>query len=442
MQIQPIPVIGERDNAGQRNAQWLPEQDYSLRPGTRATSIAFDWDREASLNATLARLMTDYTSSFPDPTFANVFGHVKKSCTSGQDNRTTRRGLALGTKKTLAEHCEVTGLASGVDFTLVRHARFAQNFCVGYLRNRVIAGMIALPLGCVHRPILNIDETADTTLAALTDLLCDESELYELTVSRQLFFSRPGCELAQASRSPSKHCVITLSNFQSVSREYGDAFAAASLAHMRKAVPGLRNRRRDDGANWISTLFNLPERPPAKAQGRAPLDQTCGPQNHDHSDPQTGAANFKLPRQTPLCAVLATTLSIKDPSMSPWFFLFCQACVLSFGLLAGVFLAFSDFVMRALSLAPHTGGIEVMQIINREVFRYVFIALFIGMVPASVALTGYGLVTLQNPGSAWIATAGGLYLLAAFGVTILANVPMNEALAPMDPGAQQTQDYW
>ena len=128
--------------------------------------------------------------------------------------------------------------------------------------------------------------------------------------------------------------------------------------------------------------------------------------------------------------------------MSPWFSLFCHACVLSFGLLAGVFLAFSDFIMRSLSLAQHTGGVEVMQIINREVFRYVFMILFIGMAPASVILTGYGLITFSTPGSAWIALAGVTYLLAAFGVTVLANVPMNEALAQMDLGEAQTLAYW
>ena len=65
--------------------------------------------------------------------------------------------------------------------------------------------------------------------------------------------------------------------------------------------------------------------------------------------------------------------------MSPFFILLMQVAILAYALVGGVFLAFSDFIMRSLSLTGGLGGVEAMQVINREVFRWVFMTLFLGM---------------------------------------------------------------
>ncbi|MBN35194.1 MAG: hypothetical protein CMM46_10550 [Rhodospirillaceae bacterium] len=46
-----------------------------------------------------------------------------------------------------------------------------------------------------------------------------------------------------------------------------------------------------------------------------------------------------------------------------------QIAALAGGLVAGLFLIFSDFMMRALRLATPAAGIEVMQTLNREIYR-------------------------------------------------------------------------
>ncbi len=57
--------------------------------------------------------------------------------------------------------------------------------------------------------------------------------------------------------------------------------------------------------------------------------------------------------------------------------------ILAYAFIGGVFLAFSDFIMRSLAMTGGHGGIEAMQVINREVFRWVFMALFLGLAPVS-----------------------------------------------------------
>lgn len=128
--------------------------------------------------------------------------------------------------------------------------------------------------------------------------------------------------------------------------------------------------------------------------------------------------------------------------MSLFFVLLMQIAVVAYALVGGVFLAFSDFIMRSLAITGSTRGVEAMQVINREVFRWVFMVLFLGMAAVSLVVTGYSVIHLGGPAGMLIALAGVIYLVGCLGVTIVFNVPMNEALATMDLSADRTREYW
>ena len=128
--------------------------------------------------------------------------------------------------------------------------------------------------------------------------------------------------------------------------------------------------------------------------------------------------------------------------MSPFFFYFAHLAVLAYALVGGVFLAFSDFIMRALSVTSGHGGAEAMQAINREVFRWVFMALFLGLVPVSLLIAVYGAMAVENGPGTVMTLAGLTYLVGCFGVTVVFNVPMNRTLANMEVSADETLDYW
>ena len=128
--------------------------------------------------------------------------------------------------------------------------------------------------------------------------------------------------------------------------------------------------------------------------------------------------------------------------MPGWMLWLCQFSIIAYAVLGGVFLAFSDFIMRSLSRAHGNGGVEVMQIINREVFRYIFIPLFLLMAPVSIALGVSAHLFLSSAAAALLIAAGGVYLVGAFIVTIAGNVPLNEALAKMDVASPETRAYW
>ncbi|SNT27221.1 DUF1772 domain-containing protein [Tropicimonas sediminicola] len=128
--------------------------------------------------------------------------------------------------------------------------------------------------------------------------------------------------------------------------------------------------------------------------------------------------------------------------MSPFFFVLMQAAILAYALVGGVFLAFSDFIMRSLSLTGGSGGVEAMQVINREVYRWVFMTLFLGMAVVSLGVAGVAAFGMSGPERGLVLAAGIVYLVGCFGVTVFFNVPMNEALAGMDRSSDAARSYW
>ena len=126
--------------------------------------------------------------------------------------------------------------------------------------------------------------------------------------------------------------------------------------------------------------------------------------------------------------------------MPTWMFVLSQFSILAYATLGGVFLAFSDFIMRSLSVTSGSGGMEAMQAINRQVFRYVFMSLFIGMVPVSLILAVGAYWESDQP--APLMAAAAIYIVGVFGVTAVFNVPMNNALAALDATSAEGLQYW
>ncbi|MDG4648546.1 DUF1772 domain-containing protein [Roseibacterium sp. SDUM158017] len=110
-------------------------------------------------------------------------------------------------------------------------------------------------------------------------------------------------------------------------------------------------------------------------------------------------------------------------------------------LVAGVFLSFSDFVMRGLVLARDGGGAAGMVGLNRTVYRSVFMALLIGFVPGSVLLSLAAMTVLDGAATLWTLAGTGAYLAGVMAVTGLGNVPMNQRLDRLSD-AGGAAGYW
>jgi len=125
-----------------------------------------------------------------------------------------------------------------------------------------------------------------------------------------------------------------------------------------------------------------------------------------------------------------------------WLFLSLQVSVIACAVVAGVFLTFSDFVMRSLNGARTSAGVEVMQVINREVYRTVFMVLLLGWSALSPILMVYGYMFVEGPAANWVMLGGGLYLAGVFAVSMIFNVPMNRRLDRLNFTCPNAETYW
>ncbi|QKE85019.1 anthrone oxygenase family protein [Arthrobacter sp. NEB 688] len=97
---------------------------------------------------------------------------------------------------------------------------------------------------------------------------------------------------------------------------------------------------------------------------------------------------------------------------------------------AGVFVAFSTFVMRALGDLPAADAVRAMQSVNRRAPTPAFMALLVG----STVLAVVGAVAaLVSGGRVVPAVAGAVLAVVAFAVTGVVNVPLNDRLEAADP---------
>jgi len=111
-------------------------------------------------------------------------------------------------------------------------------------------------------------------------------------------------------------------------------------------------------------------------------------------------------------------------------------------LMAGAFFAFSTFVMKALGTLPPSQAVRAMQAMNVWAPTGLFLVALLGTTVACTGLAVQAVLGWSHPG-ATLRLAGSLaYLLGSFGVTMLANVPRNDALAALDPDAVSAVTAW
>lgn len=112
------------------------------------------------------------------------------------------------------------------------------------------------------------------------------------------------------------------------------------------------------------------------------------------------------------------------------------------GLVAGIFFAFSAFIMQALGKLPPEKGMAAMQSINVTILNPWFLPLFLGT--AAVCLLVAVLAFMEHPPSAttWLLTGSALYILGSFILTMVFNVPRNNALDAVNPSSAEGLRVW
>lgn len=127
---------------------------------------------------------------------------------------------------------------------------------------------------------------------------------------------------------------------------------------------------------------------------------------------------------------------------TPYLLAFTVLAALGSGLVAGLFFGFSTAVMKALARLPPAQGMKAMQDINVVILNPVFLGVFMGTALISAVLMLGALLAWSGPQAAWLLAGAAAYLVGTFGVTMVANVPLNNLLAATDAASTQARETW
>ncbi|MEM9223223.1 MAG: NAD(P)H-binding protein [Pseudomonadota bacterium] len=257
MQTQPILVIGATGKTGSRIAKRLEQKGFSVRHGSRSAAIPFDWEKPETWKAALQGVSAAYVSYFPDIAFPGAVDKVEAFAALARQLGLKRLVLLTGRGEHHAERAEKTIAASGVPFTIIRSAWFAQNFTEGALSAPVMAGILPMPGGDVVEPIIDVNDIADVAVAALTEDGHD-GKLYEVTGPRLMSFTEMAAEISAVTGQPLQHVAISFEEFYAaLARDNGEMIAGIVTEIARETLDG-RNAHLADGVQ--------------RALGRAPRD--------------------------------------------------------------------------------------------------------------------------------------------------------------------------
>ena len=215
-----ILVVGSTGKTGKRVVAQLEKRGLPVLHGSRSAERPFDWGDQQTWPAALAGVDRVYLTCYPDLAVPGSVDAVRTFTDLAKDAGVSRLVLLSGRNEAEAEKAERVVMASGLQWTIVRCAFFAQNFNEGAWLDEVLAGTVSLPVDRVQEPFVDADDIADVVVAALTDDRHD-GQLYELTGPRLLSFRDAVAEIGAASGRDIKFVSVPIDDYTAMLTEYG-----------------------------------------------------------------------------------------------------------------------------------------------------------------------------------------------------------------------------
>jgi uncharacterized protein YbjT (DUF2867 family) len=223
-------VLGGK--TGHRVLERLHARDVPARAASRSRGIPFDWNDRATWAPVLAGVDAVYIAYVPDLAVPGAAETVAAFAEQSVCAGVRRLVLLSGRGEEEAERTEQLVAEAGAEWTIVRCGWFNQNFSEGFFVDGIRAGELALPVGAVAEPFVDVEDVADVAVAALTED-GHAGQLYELTGPQLLRFDEAVAAIADAAGRPIGFAPVPM-----------DAFAAA-----------LREHGEDDDVVWLSTYL-------------------------------------------------------------------------------------------------------------------------------------------------------------------------------------------
>ena len=183
-----ILITGGTGKTGRRVAERLAVAGHDVRIGSRSSAPKFDWHDRGTWPATFDGVTAAYLAYAPELAFPGAAETVGEFARYAAEHGVRRLVLLSGRGEPRARTAERLVQQTGVAWTIVRAAVFAQNFDEGAFVDQVMDGALALHVADVAEPFIDVDDIADVAAAALTDER-HTGQVYEVTGPRLLTFT-------------------------------------------------------------------------------------------------------------------------------------------------------------------------------------------------------------------------------------------------------------
>ncbi len=196
--IQSAVVIGGTGKTGARVAQRLTAVGIRTRIASRTSGTRFDWNDQSTWQPAMSGVEAAYVTYAPDLAVPESSTHIEELAELAYREGVRRMVLLSGRGEPAAQKAEQVLADTGLEWAVVRASWFAQNFSEGYLLDPIREGHLALPVGEVGEPFIDVDDLADVAVAALTrtDLL---GRVLEVTGPELLTFAEAVEAISAAS---------------------------------------------------------------------------------------------------------------------------------------------------------------------------------------------------------------------------------------------------
>ena len=168
----PTVVLPATGKTGSRVADRLEALELPVRRASRSSATSFDWGDRSTWAAALEGAVAAYIAYVPDISVPGAREDVAALTELATDHGVRHLVLLSGRNESNARAVErAFGDAAetgGATWAVVRASWFAQNFTEGAFADGVRSGELALPVGDVPEPFVDVDDLADVIVVALT----------------------------------------------------------------------------------------------------------------------------------------------------------------------------------------------------------------------------------------------------------------------------------
>ncbi|MDR7282978.1 uncharacterized protein YbjT (DUF2867 family) [Pseudomonas corrugata] len=193
-----VLILGATGKTGRRITQRLKAAGLPVRLGSRQANPPFDWEDRTTWEAALDGVHAVYISYQPDIAVPGAVETIQAFTDLAVKSGVGKLVLLSGRGEVEAEHAERVIQNSGIDWTILRCSWFSQNFSEAHFLEPILQGELALPVGNIAEPFVDVEDIAEIAVQALTQP-GHSSQLYELTGPRALTFADAVDEIAKAA---------------------------------------------------------------------------------------------------------------------------------------------------------------------------------------------------------------------------------------------------